>query len=249
MGAFNTILLLIVIAAVLYLKLKLPAIKGKIGEKKVSAILSLLPKNKYVVLNDILLKNGAHSTQIDHIIVSVYGIFVIETKNYKGWIIGNSYKDYWTQNIWGNKYSFYNPVIQNNNHINFLLRKYPELKEKAYLLTSLIVFMKASRLILSGESGNVIMLRQLYSHLKQFSQETLSIDDCRKIAHIIQSDNIINKTERKAHKYNVKTAISNHTQKIHQGRCPLCGGILVERIGKYGHFLGCSNFPRCRFTK
>ena len=29
--------------------------------------------------------------------------------------------------------------------------------------------------------------------------------------------------------------------------CPLCGNQLVERNGKYGPFIGCSNFPSCRY--
>ena len=31
--------------------------------------------------------------------------------------------------------------------------------------------------------------------------------------------------------------------------CPRCGGELVRRKGRYGEFLGCSNYPRCRYTK
>ncbi len=31
-------------------------------------------------------------------------------------------------------------------------------------------------------------------------------------------------------------------------KCPRCGGVLVRRNGKYGEFIGCSNFPKCRFT-
>lgn len=31
--------------------------------------------------------------------------------------------------------------------------------------------------------------------------------------------------------------------------CPKCSGELKRRNGKFGEFLGCSNFPRCRYTK
>lgn len=66
-------------------------IKGKIGEISVASRLNLLNHNDYKILNNVILqtKNGG-TVQIDHIIVSVYGIFVIETKNYKGWISGFS---------------------------------------------------------------------------------------------------------------------------------------------------------------
>ncbi|WP_350617509.1 nuclease-related domain-containing protein, partial [Pseudomonas sp. HY7a-MNA-CIBAN-0227] len=66
------------------------------------------------------LPNGG-STQIDHVIVSIYGIFVIETKNYKGWIFGNEKQRQWTQAFPnGRKYKFQNPLRQNYLHIKTL---------------------------------------------------------------------------------------------------------------------------------
>ena len=32
-------------------------------------------------------------------------------------------------------------------------------------------------------------------------------------------------------------------------RCPRCGGMLVERNGKYGKFLGCEHYPKCLYTR
>ena len=60
--------------------------KGIVGEKIISVLLSGLPKEQYILLNDVILQTEKLTTQIDHILVSVYGIFLIETKNYKGWI-------------------------------------------------------------------------------------------------------------------------------------------------------------------
>lgn len=60
--------------------------KGALGELAVSVKLKDLDKSKYRKLHDIKLKNTSNntsSTQIDHIVVSTYGIFVIETKGYK----------------------------------------------------------------------------------------------------------------------------------------------------------------------
>jgi len=33
------------------------------------------------------------------------------------------------------------------------------------------------------------------------------------------------------------------------GRCPNCGKKLIMRKGKYGKFIGCSNYSRCKYTK
>ena len=67
-------------------KVFVPDVKGFIGEKTVASELDRLPSEEYRILNDVLISFGSGSSQIDHIVISIYGIFVIETKNYKGWI-------------------------------------------------------------------------------------------------------------------------------------------------------------------
>ncbi len=96
--------------------------KGILGETVINVAMWLkLEKDVYHRLNNITLPltNGG-STQIDHVIVSVYGIFVIETKNYKGWIFGNEKQRQWTQVVMGRKYKFQNPLRQNYLHIKTL---------------------------------------------------------------------------------------------------------------------------------
>lgn len=75
-----------------------PRIKGKMGEATVSMLLKKLDKNKYQVVNDVLLSaegGNTRTTQIDHVVVSIYGIFSIETKNYKGQIYGSESSEKW----------------------------------------------------------------------------------------------------------------------------------------------------------
>ena len=38
-------------------------------------------------------------------------------------------------------------------------------------------------------------------------------------------------------------------EKTASGICPRCGSPLVTRNGKRGEFIGCSAYPKCRFTK
>ena len=76
--------------------------KGKVGEKIVAGKLNRLPKDQYLVLNNVTIPTPKGSSQIDHLVVSIYGIFVIETKNYNGWIYCGEHAEYWTQNIYGN---------------------------------------------------------------------------------------------------------------------------------------------------
>lgn len=69
----------------------------------------------YIVINNLKLNTKGTISQIDHLVVSNYGIFVIETKNYKGWILGNEDSQNWTQVIYKYKNKFYNPVLQNRD--------------------------------------------------------------------------------------------------------------------------------------
>ena len=78
--------ILLAIAIVFLLRRLVIRAKGAVGETVVATELGLLPRDKYRVLNDVTLPTPNGSSQIDHVVVSIYGIFVIETKNYKGWI-------------------------------------------------------------------------------------------------------------------------------------------------------------------
>lgn len=66
----------------------LPDIKGRRGEKRTNDVLSYLPSDEYTILYNVMLQTDRRISQIDYIVVSLYGIFVIEVKNYQGWITG-----------------------------------------------------------------------------------------------------------------------------------------------------------------
>lgn len=109
------IVIILAFSAMLYLRFN----KGKIAEKMVHYKLMQLPE-EYHVIDDVLFMSNGRSTQIDHIVVSPYAIFVIETKGYKGWILGGENSECWTQIIYKRKSTFYNPIHQNDGHIRFL---------------------------------------------------------------------------------------------------------------------------------
>ena len=244
---FITVLIVIAIFALLYyLRTKLPQIKGRMGEKSVALSLSFLPDEEYIVLNNILLKSGNYSCQMDHIVISIYGIFVIETKTYKGWIYGNTDKQYWTQNIWGNKYRLYNPIWQNEKHVRFLQRI---LQGQQYPIYSAVVFLNTSSIRLYGEGGNVLWREELKPYIYQYRDIVLSIDDCRRIADYLTQLNVTDKEGRQTHIHYAQQAAMKNDCLTENDRCPRCGGTLIQRHGRYGTFLGCSNYPNCRFTK
>ena len=66
----------------------------------------MLDKNEYHFIKNVTLPIENGTTQIDHIIVSVYGVFVVEAKNMKGWIFGSSNEPMWTQKIYKHSNKF-----------------------------------------------------------------------------------------------------------------------------------------------
>lgn len=94
-----------------------PESRGNIGETRVSKILSYSNHCGYILNNVTLCLANGSTTQIDHILVSKKGVFVIETKHYKGWIFGNPKSKTWTQVLYKVKNKFQNPLFQNNRHV------------------------------------------------------------------------------------------------------------------------------------
>ncbi|WP_231884841.1 nuclease-related domain-containing protein [Paenibacillus elgii] len=123
--------IVLAIMFVVTIVLSSPTIKGMIGEKSVTNQLNKLDKEKYVILNDVTIPSSSgKTTQLDHVVISTYGIFVIETKNYRGWIVGDEKSEYWTQVIYKRKERLYNPLRQNYGHVmalKGLLSEYSEL--------------------------------------------------------------------------------------------------------------------------
>lgn len=99
----------------------LPMVKGKIGESRVRRELDRgLPQLGYKVLHDITLPAEVGTTQIDHLVLSSFGLFVIETKTMSGWIFGSEHQATWTQSFHRKKVSFQNPLRQNYGHVKVL---------------------------------------------------------------------------------------------------------------------------------
>lgn len=95
--------------------------KGVLGEWQVNLLIKFfLDKNEYHLIKNVTLPTNDGTTQIDHIIVSKYGIFVVETKNMKGWIFGSENQKQWAQKIFKNTSKFQNPLHQNYKHVKTL---------------------------------------------------------------------------------------------------------------------------------
>ena len=81
--------------------------KGRLGEFQVNfGVRLLLDRGIYRLIKNVTLPVGDGTTQIDQLVISSYGIFVIETKNMKGWIFGSRNQAQWTQQIYRYKQKF-----------------------------------------------------------------------------------------------------------------------------------------------
>lgn len=232
---------LLVLLKVLF-RLYKSKIKGKIGESIVAIKLSKLDKKNYKVYNDLNLSFNGYTTQIDHLILSTYGIFVIETKNYKGWIFGNEKSTYWTQVIYETKNKFYNPILQNWKHINFLKRLSPALKSAKYF--PIIVFIGSGELRNIDSTVPVIYLQNLKALVKSKNEEVLTQKELKSLEMFINKFLKSKKEIKKQHikSFNLLKSSENRT-------CPYCGSYLKIKEGKYGEFYGCSSYPICNYTK
>lgn len=220
--------------------------KGKIGEKKVAHILNRLPEDQYRIINDLLIRTSSgNTTQIDHIVISEYAIFVIETKNYQGMVYGGEYSEYWTQDIFGNKYQLRNPIIQNHGHIRALKSLLQDYGNIPYI--SIVAFSRQASLGVTANTP-VIYWDQILTIINQFEEKRISHIQVVGIYNKLLESNSDSKETRKEHIRNVRLNEQKRDAAVASGKCPVCGGNLVLRNGKYGTFYGCSNYPRCRYT-
>ncbi|MCG3879255.1 NERD domain-containing protein [Psychrobacter sp. Ps6] len=162
--------------------------KGFLGETVINVAMWLkLEKDVYHRLNGITLPlaNGG-STQIDHIIVSVYGIFVIETKNYKGWIYGSENQRQWTQAFPnGSKFKFQNPLRQNYLHIKTLADL---LGLELSYFHSMIAFIGECELKTRDELPEHVLTSGMVSYVKKKKDKLLTEDEVTSIVEQINSN-------------------------------------------------------------
>lgn len=214
--------------------------RGEQGEFQVSELLASIARPQDIIINNIILfnANSGKSSQIDHIFISSSGVYVIETKNYSGYIFGKENEEKWTEVLSnGTKNQFYSPVKQNNSHL-YLLRK---LIGDKIPMKGLVVFTNGD--IRNVSSQSVIDLSGLKRYLSSQNDILLSSNDIQNIYNEIIRNKDSYRISQEEHLVNIKKTQNDLDNLI----CPRCGKQLVLRSGKYGDFYGCSGYPKCRF--
>ena len=235
--------LLLVALAVTVLRTR--TVKGHVGEFMINvAARWRLPAKTYRRLNNITLPTPDGTTQIDHVIVCPYGVFVIETKFMQGVLCGRAEERHWTQRIGRRSYRFQNPLRQNFKHVQ-ALKTLLDLPDA--VIHSVVVFMGDGR-FKTERPANVLLGGRYVTYIKSFRTPVLT-------------DRQVEETLQKIHTGRLAPTRATHRQHIRhlrsrldpsaQRNCPRCGAAMVLRTVKDGantrrQFWGCSNYPRCR---
>lgn len=125
----------------------------------------------YHLMNNITLPLEDGTTQVDHVLVSKYGIFVIESKHYSGWIFANAARPTWTQVIFYYKQKFQNPLRQNYKHIK-AIQKILDFVPSEHI-HSLVVF-TGNAVFKTEHPAGVFDVAGLIQHIGQFTTEVLT---------------------------------------------------------------------------
>ncbi|SFD13565.1 Topoisomerase DNA binding C4 zinc finger [Microbulbifer thermotolerans] len=231
--------------AIVAAAVKSPWFKGMMGELQVRFFGWLrLPSDIYRRIHNVTLKTPDGTTQIDHIFISRFGIFVVETKNMRGWIFGGEHQAHWTQKIYNKSFRFQNPLRQNYKHTKALakLLGLPE-----HFIHSVIVFVGSST-FKTKMPDNVTKEGGCIRYIKSFRSAVLTNEEVENLVSRIQSGRLAPTREtHKQHIQNLKSRNNPEAERL----CPKCGSPMVRRTSKRGvnagkQFWGCSAFPKCR---
>lgn len=257
------ILVVLFVVYLIFLRPKTIKEKGVAGETKLVAFIKAeLQRGLYghVFRNVYVPREDGSTSEIDIVLISVKGIFVIESKNYAGYIFGNENSRNWMVSLYSGKnwmgskttekHSFYNPIWQNKTHIK-ALRKCIKTTAPFY---SIIVFSNRGELknvTFDKAKVKIFAADQFKAYLREVNNEypdMLSTDEVDSIAENVIQYVGADSSVKQSHIENIRNKAESPTI------CPWCGGKLVVRTAKKGQdvgkqFYGCSNYPKCKYTR
>ena len=217
----------------------LSVLKGWFGEKLATVGMWLrLDESVYRRIHDIIIPVRDGTTQIDHILVSVFGVFVIETKNMQRWIFYGENDRTWCQSIYGHKTRFQNPLRQNYRHVE-CLAEFLKLDRRFF---HSVVFFIGECEFKTPMPANVLA-SGLSAYVQSFETPILSQAQVVELEQKLRDAKTSNGLSKSDHLASLER---RHSSK---DVCPRCGGTMIPRITRSSgkRFLGCSNFPGCRY--
>ena len=231
-----------------------PQIKGWFGETALDRFLRLrLDSARYRILHDIMLPSDeGTTTQIDHIVISQWGIFVIETKTYSGWIFGAARDPQWTVTHYKRKDRFQNPHRQNYKHLATL----SECLGIPLDYFKTVIAFSSEATFKTEMPPEVLHFRDVPDYILRQSTGTLippeQVPEVESV--ILEWQNTLTRTQRSTHVQNLR---KTHPQSAPPPppsadstppSCPNCGTPMVLRTRRSDGtpFWGCPRYPSCR---
>lgn len=235
-----------------------PSVKGRRGEAAIERKLNrVIPDDQYhkVLRNIYIPKEDGKTSEIDLLLLTKRGIFVIESKNYNGYIFGSENNQNWTVTLCAGKrgvekFQFFNPVKQNRSHINNL-KKYLDQDVQCY---SIICFSDNGELkdvTVNSSDIFVCNTRNLKAYIRDIFSKTADLFTAQQVDEIYNKLAPLTNVSDEMKKKHVEQTIAD--TKL-SDVCPVCGGKLVLRTARKGknagnQFYGCSNYPKCKYTR
>ena len=225
-----------------------PKLKGRLGEAGINFMVRrFLDPTVYHLIPDVMLPTSDGTTQIDHVIVSRYGIFVLETKTYKGWIYGAEREAQWTQVIFRRRERFQNPIRQNYKHTKTLadLTGIPH-----ECFRSLVVFVGDCS-FKTDMPANVVYMRDFVRYIKGCQTAIIQDEQVPEIVNAIREwAGTLTKAQKAGHVAHVREKKAPVSAQGQAPTCPRCGETMVLRTSRKddGQFWGCPKYPACRGT-
>ncbi|MER2173671.1 MAG: nuclease-related domain-containing protein [Carnobacterium sp.] len=143
--------------------------KGNMGEYNIYRTLEKIKGTKLILTNLYIPKEDGSTTEIDLVIITNFGFFVIESKNYSGWIFGDEKYRNWTQTFPNKKkFKFFNPIWQNKGHVK-ALKEVLDITDES-LMQSYIVFSnncELKKITVTSPNVSVMKRNQMRNSLKR----------------------------------------------------------------------------------
>jgi hypothetical protein len=194
---------------------------------------------------NLIVSDERGTTEVDEVVVTTAGVFVIEKKDFNAWIFGDESDEYWTA-VYPNRerHRFQNPIRQNYRHVKALQALLGIRRE---LIRSIVAFTGRCRLMTSVPEN--VRCSDYLDYIMAHSEAVLADDEIGRISAELANLEALSDD----------AAFDRHVDDVHarfssMKDCPKCGGRLVRRQSRQlgdeeNQFMGCSNFPRCRFVK
>lgn len=220
---------------------------GDLGEYKINIQLDQLPKDCRYISDNMLAnpKSKSGYSQIDHIILTPFAIFVIETKNYAGTIYGDLERPKWLVN---GKFPMLNPFHQNYGHIKAIHTRIPYVDISHFV--SMVSFtrrctFKVNEELRKIQSNSLIVydtelsdfitrkinVLKLVAKTPVFTEEQIS-----EVYDLLSKENILDKQIRANHVENIKSSVrleETNLNKNQKNVCHVCESEVSEKVTNF----------------